>query len=134
MKNKAFLSFKKLKNWKILPVTGSLFLIFAKECLKFTLFLQNYQVFKCKWANLCSKNVENLEILRVRICHHFHQLPPTHAYRADERTLKIHLASPPYAATFFASDRCVLIILSESFWKNVLKIIWNIKNFQQSFL
>ena len=50
----------KLKNWKIVPVGGSLFSVFAKEMLKYTTFLQNYQVFKCKSANLCNKNCRKL--------------------------------------------------------------------------
>ena len=41
-------------------MAGSLFLIFAKEFLKFTPFLQNYQVFKCKSANLCNKKCREL--------------------------------------------------------------------------
>ena len=44
----------------MLPVADSLFLIFAKQFLKFIPFLQNYQVFKRKSANLCNKKCQKL--------------------------------------------------------------------------
>ena len=96
----AFLSFKKLKNWNILPVGGRLFLIFAKEFLKFTPFLQNYQVFKCKSVNLCNKKCQKLEDFtreKLPLPPPFSTHPPS---QADGRTLKIHLAPVPYTTTF----------------------------------
>ena len=62
LKNKIFLSFKKLKNWKIVPVAVSLFLILAKEFWKFTSFLQKYQVLKSKLANLCNIKWQKLSL------------------------------------------------------------------------
>ena len=92
-KVQTFLSFKKQKNWKI-AVAGSFFLIF-EEFLKFTPFLQNYQVFKCKSENLCNESVQNFEILSVRSYDHPPKSPPTPSSPADRRTLKIQLAPTP---------------------------------------
>ena len=54
-------------------MAGSLFLIFAKEFLKFTPFLQNYQVFKCKSANLCNKKCRKLGDLVLPLTEKSHQ-------------------------------------------------------------
>ena len=104
----AFLSFKKVKNWKFLPVPGNFLLVFAKEFLKFAPFLQNYRVSKCKSAHFCNKKCPKLgDFTRERLS----PPPPipTHPPSpVDGRNLKIHLAPVPYSA-----DRCALIILSE---------------------
>ena len=120
------MSFKKLKNWKILPVAGSLFLILAKDFLKFTPFLQNYQVFKCKSANLCNKVSKTWRFYAWEAVITPNNPHPTHL---DSRW-EISEDSPSLLSllhNLFASDWCALTILTEWFWKNILKIIWNVK-------
>ena len=46
-------------------MAGRLFLIFAEKFLRFTPFLQNYQVFKLKSANLCNKKCQKLFIAQM---------------------------------------------------------------------
>ena len=68
----------KLKSWAILPVASSLFLIFSKEFLKFTPFLQL----------ICAiKSVENFNILCVGSCDNPHQSPTVPLSSTDGRTL-----------------------------------------------
>ena len=84
----------------MLPLAGNLFLIFGKEFLKFTSFLQNYQVFKCKSANSCNKKCRKLGGFTREELSPPPPIPTHPSFPADGRTLKIHLAHALYPVTF----------------------------------